>query len=235
MGVPRISTWTRFQFPIAKEFDASIFKPLQTVKADFDNPAYYGAISESPGEYMLVIDWNTPEAYSAFKTSPQYEQLLANFRAESATEPETQTVDFGTVAFSWRFGSNTEIRTVYFPMSISPQEREAVGKVKGLVLSMTPGVNASGPHRAPYTGVPAKGWVNGTQSWNGDDAAACVWCHYWKDKEAEERFKREETRPPRNKESPRALAVEVFELDLKNLGAIGSIEYHVDFKKVHLQ
>ncbi|KAH7141657.1 hypothetical protein EDB81DRAFT_52593 [Dactylonectria macrodidyma] len=235
MGVARISTWTRFRFPLATTFDESIFKPLQAVKADFDNPAYYGPISESPGEYLLIVDWNTPEVFSAFRNSIHYEQLLANLRAQSATEPKTQMVDFSNVAFSWRFGSNTDIRTVYFPASISSQEREAVGKTKGLVLTMTPGLGASGSHQAPYKGVPTIGWVDGTENWDGNDAVACVWCHYWKDKDAEQQFKNNERRPPRIAESHRPLAVEAFELDLQNLGAIGWTEHHVDFKQVKLE
>ncbi|KAH7121437.1 hypothetical protein EDB81DRAFT_813950 [Dactylonectria macrodidyma] len=234
MADTRISTWTKFHSPASKPLDLSIFKPLQAVETQFDDPAFYGPVLESPGEYMLIIDWESAKAYEEFKASPHYQQLVTNFSAQSATEPKTQLVNFGKLAFSWHFGLGTEIRTVYFPTSMSVQQREAVGNINGFVLSMTPGIGASSSDR-PYNGVPVAGWVEGTQKWNGDDVWVCLWCHYWTDKEAEQRFKNDERRPPRGADPVRRLAVEAFDLDLKEMGAVGWTDYHVELKELDFE
>ncbi|KAH7121869.1 hypothetical protein B0J13DRAFT_159322 [Dactylonectria estremocensis] len=234
MADTQISTWTRFHSSASTPLDLSIFKPLQAVETRFDDPAFYGPVLESPGEYMLIIDWKSAKAYEDFKTSPHYQQLLANFKAQSTTEPTTQMVNFGKLAFAWHFGLSTEVRTVYFPLTMSVQQREAVGNLSGLVLSMTPGIGASSSH-LPYNGVPVAGWVEGAQKWNGNNLLACVWCHYWADKEAEERFKNEERRPPRGTDPVRRLAVEAFDLDLKELGAVGWTDYHLELKELDFE
>ncbi|KAI1169770.1 hypothetical protein F4777DRAFT_584590 [Nemania sp. FL0916] len=143
-------------------------------------------------------------------------------------------VDFD-VAFWWRFGrnsANVEIRTVYFPALLPSDAREAVKRLKGLVLTMGLGIDGSQAHRSPYNGVPCCGWAEGSRTWMGQDAVVCLWCHYWKNREAEERFKTKEMRPPRDGEKHQLLALEAFENDLKGFGALGWEDIHVDFKRV---
>ncbi len=232
MGDSAISTWTRFHTPASKPVDtAFIFRPLVSNSGSF-RYCFYGPVLETPGDWVLLIVWTTYRAYDTFTKSAEHEQLLTNFKALSPDEPVTQAIDFGKIAFWWRLGPNTELRTVYFPASVSSQSREAVSSLQGLVTSMGFGIDGSGAHLSPYTGVPTCGWIDGPQNWDGQDAAACLWCQYWTNREAEEKFKTTHRRPPKDGETYRPLALEAFEQDLKSLGAIGWEECHVDFERV---
>ncbi|KAI3318479.1 hypothetical protein HD806DRAFT_511758 [Xylariaceae sp. AK1471] len=231
MSGGRISSWTRFRCPSSKPLEPSIFKPLVGSNSHVHD-AYYGQIAESKDEYILVIIWESRQDYEEFKISTQYCELLANLKADSSTELATQNVNFGKTAFWWRFGPNTELRAVYFPASLLPETREMVKNLKGLVLTMGLGIDGSKAHLSPYRGVPTCGWTEDLQTWKDQDVFACIWCHYWKDHAAEEKFKTTEKRPPRDGEVNQLLAIEAFEQDLEALGALGWEDVHVDFKKV---
>ena len=263
-----VSTWTRFRAPPpaddSRPLDATIFQPLIARRADYRD-AFYGRVAESPDQCILVIAWNSGAACDAFAAAPAGgRQLLASLTTiagdgEAVGEaPQkqrfpviTRKVDFGKEAFWWRFGPNTEVRTVYFPREGNGEQshvREAVVGLKGLVLTMGLGIDGRRAHLSPYRGVPACGWVIGEEeekghgddgsrasefvTWEGRQASACLWIHYWKDREAEQRFKTTEKRPPPDGESHRPLATEAFEDDLRGLGALGWEDYHVDFVKV---
>ncbi|KAH9885195.1 hypothetical protein F4778DRAFT_761463 [Xylariomycetidae sp. FL2044] len=226
-----ISSWTTFQVAESQEPALLIFKPLLAAEPNFHD-AFYGRISESPEQYILVVAWKSRQAYVAFTQSNKYQELVANLGSLSASEPTTQTIDFGRVGFWWRFGSNIEVRTVFFPGTVSAQTREDVSRMKGLVLTAGMGIDGRYAHLSPYRGVPTCGWVDGFETWQERDAAACVWCHYWKDKEAEENFKKTERRIPPDGESVGLLALEAFEKDLKNAGAVGWKSYHLDIKQI---
>jgi hypothetical protein len=233
MSSGRISSWTKFKLPSSTPLEPSIFKPLVGSNNHYHD-AYYGSIAESKDEYMLVIIWESRQDYDSFRNSAQYREWLTNLTADSdsTTEPATQIVDFGKIAFWWRFGPNTELRTVYFPAPLPPEACEAVTNLKGLVLTMGLGIDGSKAHLSPYRGVPTCGWVEGLRAWKDQDTVACVWCQYWKDHAAEEKFKATERRPPKDGAEKRPLALEAFEQDLKVLGALGWEDVHVDFKKV---
>ncbi|KAI0425862.1 hypothetical protein F5Y09DRAFT_346291 [Xylaria sp. FL1042] len=234
MSNGRISSWTRFKLSGSTCLGPSIFKPLEIGSSNRIHDAYYGPILDgSDNEYILVVIWESRQYYEEFKVSAQCRELLTNLKADSAsTEPAAQIVDFDKIAFWWRFGPNTELRTVYFPAHLPLEAREAVKKLKGLVLTMGVGIDSSKAHLSPYRGVPTCGWVEGLQAWVNQDAVACLWCHYWKDREAEEKFKTTEMRPPKDGESNGVLALDAFEKELKAYGALGWEEIHVDFKKV---
>jgi hypothetical protein len=231
MSSGRVSSWTRFRRLDSKPLEPSIFRPLVGSNQPIHD-AYYGRIAESKDEYILVIIWESRQDYEEFKASAQFRELLANVKADSSSEPATQIVDFGKTAFWWRFGPNTELRTVYFPALLPAESREAVKALKGLVLTMGLGIDGSKAHLSPYRGVPTCGWVEDLLTWKDQDVSACIWCHYWKDQAAEERFKTTEKRPPKDGEVDQSLALEAFEHDLKKLGALGWEDVHVDFKKI---
>ncbi|KAI1418827.1 hypothetical protein F5Y12DRAFT_436628 [Xylaria sp. FL1777] len=234
MSSGRISSWTRFKLPSSQSLELSIFKPLAVGNSNNQvHDAYYGPIAESNDEYILVVVWESRRAYEDFKSSARYRELLTALQGDSSSaEPATQIVDFDKIGFWWRFGPNTELRTVYFPALLSLERREAVKSLRGLVLTMGIGIGSSKAHLSPYRGVPTCGWVEDLQLWTNQVTVACLWCHYWKDREAEEKFKTTETLPPKDGETNRLLALEAFEKDLKNYGALGWDVVHVDFKKV---
>ncbi|KAI1372058.1 hypothetical protein F4677DRAFT_433364 [Hypoxylon crocopeplum] len=236
MGENPISSWTKFNVSTSKDIEVSIFNPLLTRKADY-HKAFYGQIAESPGECILIVAWKTSQAYHAFTKSPEYKELLASVKTPSTAEPETQLIDFGKIAFWWRFRgfgrkNRIQIRTVYFPSTISQQTRETVKGLKGLVLTVAYGIDGRSAHLCPYDGVPVCGWIDNSQNWNGQQASACVWCHYWKSEEAEEKFKTTERRFPADGEDYKPLALEAFEQDLKSSGALGWKDYHIYFEEV---
>ncbi|RWA05115.1 hypothetical protein EKO27_g9990 [Xylaria grammica] len=234
MSSGRISSWTRFRLPSSESLEPSIFRPLAVGSNNHIHDAYYGRITELSDEYILVVIWESRQDYEQFKDTVQYRELLANLHANLSSSPElaTQIIDFDRIAFWWRFGPNTELRTVYFPALLSVEARETVKSLKGLVLTMGVGIDGSKAHLSPYRGVPTCGWVDGLQSWMDQETISCVWCHYWKDQRAEEKFKTTETRPPKDGEEDKLLAVEAFEKDLKGLGALGWEDIHVDFKRL---
>ncbi|KAF2963215.1 hypothetical protein GQX73_g10361 [Xylaria multiplex] len=233
MSSGRVSSWTRFKLPSSNALEPSIFKPLAIGNNSRIHDAYYGPIAESNGEHLLVVIWESRQDYEGFKTSAQYRELLASLTtAFTSAEPITQVVDFDRVTFWWRFGPNTEIRTVYFPAHLPSQIREGVRSLRGLVLTMGVGIDGSKAHLSPYRGVPTCGWAEGLQIWRSQDTVACLWCHYWKDREAEEKFKTTEMRPPKDGEANKVLVLDAFGQDLKTYGALGWEDTHVDFKKV---
>ncbi|KAI1390199.1 uncharacterized protein F4822DRAFT_228522 [Hypoxylon trugodes] len=231
MADKQISTWTWFQVPTSKTLDISIFKPLLANESDYFE-TYYGRVIESPEQHVLVIPWRSRAAYDAFTKSSQYEEMMNNLTALSSSKPQTQAINFGKIAYYWHLVPYMEIKTVYFPSSVSTQTREQVSGIKGLVLSM-PSFGRQFAHLSPHRGLPCSGWIDDPRIWEGQDTLACIWCHYWKDKETEHDFKTKERRPPKNGETYRPLALEKFEQDLKDLGAIGWKEIHIDFERLH--
>ena len=180
-----VSTWTRFQAPPppdhSRALDTSIFQPLIAQSADYRD-AFYGRVAESPDQCVLVVAWNSGAACDAFAASPLgWRQLLANITAAVAdtgevvgdVEPShqqqkqreipviTRKVDFEKEPFWANFGSNTEMRTVYFHPAGNGNVRERVMRLKGLVLTVGLGIGSELAHLSPYSGVPARGWVIG--------------------------------------------------------------------------
>ncbi|RSL85109.1 hypothetical protein CEP52_013080 [Fusarium oligoseptatum] len=221
------STWTKFQAEPGP-IDEIIFDPLYTWSDSISTPAY-GRITESPQDYILSLDWNSPEAYQEFKASPEYQQLMTNLRINS-TEAHTQIIIFENYSFGSTSTPNTEILTVYWPLSLSPETQNAIWDVEPLVH--TPVSETLG--RRCYKQPPAAGWIDGPQIWNGDTAVASVWVHDWKSEALEDRFKRTEKRVvSMGRDVIYPLAVDDFEKRLLDLGALGWESVHVLFEDLN--
>ncbi|KAI1759860.1 hypothetical protein GGR53DRAFT_512197 [Hypoxylon sp. FL1150] len=169
MSDTHLTSYTKFEVHLTSEgiLHPSIFKPLLQRKADFDD-AFYGQIAEN-GAFLLLVIWNNRSTYDAFTASAQNRELAINLGKQSSSDlaAATQTVDFGKVAYWWRLGVNTEFRIVYFPAAAaSSRTRDAVTRLKGLVLTMGLGIDGSRAHLSPYRGVPTCGWVEGIQTWD---------------------------------------------------------------------
>ncbi|KAH6871685.1 hypothetical protein B0T10DRAFT_500281 [Thelonectria olida] len=207
---------------MGKKFDESIFDPLSTGKATYHS-VLYGRIQESPDEY-----------YQAFAETEEHKGLMARLKPGA----KTHVIDFGQFAFWRHLNCSTEILTVYFPSSISPQDQEAVGKIYPLIETLQP-IDRAGIEAMAYTERPICGWMKDAFQVNGKNTLACVWLTFWKNKENENRFKRTERRssyivngPFDITPVPGPLALEFFEQDLKGLGAREWVGFHVDFKRI---
>ncbi|KAM6516749.1 hypothetical protein FALCPG4_014922 [Fusarium falciforme] len=218
-----ISAWTKFRVNFGPIDDALFITPLLPWKDHIFCPSY-GRIAESPQDCFLAIGWESREIYDQFKASPQYQKLMANLRTD-VMEPETKTIAFKKRMFGLGFTSNTEILTVYWPATISPETQGAVERMQSLCHRLRPRTSCHGHW-------PSFGWIDGLQAWNGDNVLASVWCNKWVSKELEEEFRRTEKRPVRPGAGQYALSVDLFERDLKALGAIGWESVHVDFERV---
>ncbi|KAH7131496.1 hypothetical protein B0J13DRAFT_105255 [Dactylonectria estremocensis] len=229
-----VSTWTRFQVPDELPIDGSIFAPLASGDTTYHR-ALYGRLHESPGECLLFVAWESLQDYEAFKKTDEHQQLMTNLKSatsDATAEPKTQMIDFGQVAFWERFGRDVEILTVYFPSSISPQDQEAVKKIRPLVDTLAP-LEPAGVWAQTYKRRPVCGWAKDSEILNGQSVLASVWCHYWKDKANENKFKTMERRGVWTMQGPQGpLALEAFEHDLKEMGAIEWVGYHIDFQNV---
>ncbi|KAH7234336.1 hypothetical protein B0J15DRAFT_529979 [Fusarium solani] len=233
MGSP-ISTWTTFEFPASESLDNSTFGPPITRKRNY-RCFYHDRITELTGECVLMVVWHTSKAYDAFKRSVEYHELVVNLiKGNSASEPTTHIINFQTSIFWKNMGApRNEVRTVYFPASTSPETRQEVTRVKGLVTSVHWSIDGSMDYMYPHQGTPDYGWVEGTQFYKVNESIACVWVNHWKSDEAEVKFKTTERRRLENGgPDPPPLALEDFEQRLKDLGAIGWRDYHVAFKVV---
>ncbi|RTE77610.1 hypothetical protein BHE90_007927 [Fusarium euwallaceae] len=184
---PGFSTWTKFQAEPGP-LDEAIFDPLYTWSDSISTPAY-GRITESPQDYILSLGWNSPEAYQEFKTSPEYQQLMTNLGI-TLTQDHTRIIIFENHNFGSTSTPNTEILTVYWPLSLSPETQNAIWEVEPLVH--TPMSETLG--RRCYKQPPVFGWADEPQIWNSDKALASVWVHDWKSEALEDRFKRTEKR-----------------------------------------
>lgn len=229
-----ISTWTTFQIPAELPIDVSIFAPLLSADISYHR-ALYGRFHESPGDCLLFIAWESLEEYEAFAKTDEYLQLMANMKSatsDGTAEPKTQIVDFGQIEFWEDFGHDVEILTAYFPSSISPQDQEAVVKIRPLVNTLAP-LDWRGNEALTYKRRPVCGWAKDLENFDGQSVLASKWCHYWKDKANEDRFKTTEKRPPFTMQGPQGpLALTAFERDLEEMGAVGWTRCHVDFKFV---
>ncbi|RSL42800.1 hypothetical protein CEP54_015349 [Fusarium duplospermum] len=214
----------RFGYPEETPIDATIFRPLKAQKDDWAQ-IRYGQVLESPGERILLLDWISYHAWARFSESSHYQELLANLGAHSNFKPVIQAVNFNRFCPSQPLSPHTEFRTAYFPASISSETRQALPKVRGLVTTAAFGPRLQ--HLSPYALPPIFGWVRGTQKWEGEDAVACVWIHTWNSERTEEKFKTTNWLP-RFKDGilSKPLAVDLFEQELKDLGALGWNDYH---------
>ncbi|RSL95923.1 hypothetical protein CDV31_013702 [Fusarium ambrosium] len=207
-----ISVWTKFRVNSGPIDDALFVPPLLPWKDHIFCP-FYGRIAESPTDCFLVTGWESRGIYDQFKESPQYQELMTNLGADGMG-PETKTIAFTKRIFGQGFTSNTEILTVYWPTTIFPETQEAVKKMQSLAHRMRPSTSCHGHW-------PSFGWIDGLQTWNGENVLANVWCNKWVSKELEEEFRRTEKRPVRPGGVEYALSVDLFEQDLKALGAVG--------------
>ncbi|RMJ02499.1 hypothetical protein CDV36_015239 [Fusarium kuroshium] len=218
---PGFSTWTRFK--ANSPIDDVIFEPLCSWSGHINTPAY-GRIADSQ-DYILAVGWNSRGAYEEFEASPQYQQLMDNLGADTA---KTQIIIFTNKMFGRGFTSNTEIFTAYWPASLSPETQQEVKKTKSLVHNGIPNPRC-------YSKGPAFGWIDELQTWNEEKVLASVWCHHWKSKELEDRFKSTEKRVVYvGKDIVYPLAVDDFEQHLKELGCLGWESIRVDFVTLNM-
>ncbi|KAJ4226148.1 hypothetical protein NW759_004735 [Fusarium solani] len=224
---PGFSTWTKFQAEPGP-IDEFIFDPLYTWSDSIRTPTY-GRITESPQDCILSLGWDSPEAYQEFKASPEYQQLMDSLGINS-TQAHTQIIIFENHNFGCTSTPNTEILTTYWPLSLSPEIRDAVWEAEPLVH--TPASRR--PSRRCYEQPPVFGWVDELETWNGDKALASVWLHDWKSEELEARFKRTEKRAiSMGRDIIYPLAIDDFEKRLQDLGALGWESVHVLFEDLN--
>ena len=92
-----------------------------------------------------MVVWHTPKAYDACKRSVEYHELVANLtKGNLASEPTTHIINFQT-SMPWKYlgAPRNEVKTVYFPVSTSPETKQEVTRVKGLVNSVHWGIDGS--------------------------------------------------------------------------------------------
>ncbi|UPK99702.1 hypothetical protein LCI18_010637 [Fusarium solani-melongenae] len=221
---PGFSTWIRFK--ANDPIDDVIFEPLCSWSGHINTPAY-GRItdSDSPHDYVLAVGWNSRMAYEEFKISPQHQQLMDNLGVDTTN---TQIIVFTNKMFGRGFTPNTELFTAYWPASLSLETQQDVRKAKTLVHSGIPNPRC-------YSKAPVFGWIDELQTWNEAKVLASVWCHHWKSKEMEDKFKSTEKRLVYvGRDITRPLAVDDFEQHLKDLGALGWESIHVDFVSLNM-
>ncbi|KAI8711267.1 hypothetical protein NCS52_01502600 [Fusarium sp. LHS14.1] len=224
-----ITTWVRFGYPEETPIDATLFRPLKAQEDDWLQ-IRWGQVFESPEERMLVVAWKHSQDWVRFSEASHYQELLANLGTHSNDTPVMQVVDFNRDYPTRALSSHTEIRTVYFPASISPETREALPNVQGLVTTAAYGPSLQ--HLSPYVLRPIFGWIEAAEKWEGEDVVACVWIHTWKSQRTEDKFKTTGWLPRfKDGKLSKPLAVDLFEQDLKDLGALGWNDYHVSFQK----
>ncbi|CVK84283.1 uncharacterized protein FPRN_01897 [Fusarium proliferatum] len=222
-----ITTWTKFHY--GSQPEQSIFTPLDTWGHSLRQP-YYGPIIESSQQYFLAVNWETEEEWDKFKLSPEHQQLMANLTTNNV-QPETKIVIFTGNMFAIGFTSNVEIFTAYWPSSITHEAQTAIRKTEQLVHRAESGM----PNPLCYYKKPMFGWIDGQREWNGESAIASVWTHKWKNQELEQKYKTtEKRRVSGNDGRSYMLAVDVFQDDLKSLGAIGWESVHVAFERVRV-
>ncbi|KAL6351946.1 hypothetical protein LRP88_14758 [Fusarium phalaenopsidis] len=225
---PGFSTWARFK--AKNPIDDVIFEPLCSWSGHINTPAY-GRItdSKSPQDYIIAIGWNSAAAYEEFKISPQYQQLMDNLGVDPAKEhAHTQVITFTNTMFGRGFTPNTEILTAYWPASLSLDTQQEVRKTKTLVHTGIPNPRC-------YSKAPVFGWIDELQTWNEEKVLASVWCHHWRSKELEDKFKSTEKRVVYvGKDIVYPLAVDDFQQHLKDLGTLGWESAHVDFVPLNM-
>ncbi|SCV33562.1 uncharacterized protein FFB14_04577 [Fusarium fujikuroi] len=222
-----ITTWTKFHY--GSQPEQSIFTPLDTWGHSLRQP-YYGPIIESSQQYFLAVNWETEEEWDKFKLSPEHQQLMANLTTNNV-QPETKIVIFTGNMFAIGYTSNVEIFTTHWPSSITHEAQTAIRKTEQLVHRAESGM----PNLLCYYKKPMFGWIDGQREWNGESAIASVWTHKWKNQELEQKYKTtEKRRVSDNDERSYMLAVDVFQDDLKSLGAIGWESVHVAFERVRV-
>ncbi|KAF4949050.1 hypothetical protein FSARC_13599 [Fusarium sarcochroum] len=221
-----VSTWIKFQ--VNSDPDESIFQPLIPWQHSIRHP-FYGKIQNSAHDYMLVIGWETEKIYDTFRLSTDYQKLMANLTTDTA--PDIQVIVFGNKMFGIRLTPDTELLTVYWPISTTPETQDAIWKLKKLVHTSASGII----NQHHYKKHPCFGWIEGNQTWNGQPVLASVWLHGWKNDESEQKFKSTQGRSVwKGSELTHPLAVDVFQHDLRSLGALGWESTHMPLQLIKL-
>ncbi|KAF5544238.1 hypothetical protein FNAPI_9467 [Fusarium napiforme] len=224
-----ITTWFRFKLPEDILLDESLFHALHPTREEWPQVSY-GRIKESPQDCVLLVDWYRTRSWLEFSQSDSYAELLSSLGSHSDIPVVSETIDFARYHPTIAMSSHTELIRVYFPASISPETRKAVwDKVRHLAPSVAYGKKFQ--HRNPYTAGPCLGWIEGNVKWEGQDAVACVWVHKWKSQEAEEKCKATARYPHmKDGEFIKPLILDLFEQGLRDQGALGWEECHLNFE-----
>ncbi|KAL8688082.1 MAG: hypothetical protein Q9218_005916 [Villophora microphyllina] len=195
-----------------------LFKALNTLLAA---PArirsFWGRISETPEEVLLVTAWYTRRALSDFESSPLYPTFLSSLSSNpTETPPITTYIDIGKQQIEAVLEGFTSITTLNLPAPVTPDQRAVFLALRGLRYDYAHGQGIM--HLRADRAAPLKGWVEGVQG--GEEAkyeVGILW-HFWVDAEMEQGFHREERE-----------VVERCERDMKGLGAVGWEELHCEF------
>lgn len=128
-------------------------------------------------------------------------------------------------------GRQTAVTTVYFASPPTASQRAKIEGMRGLHYSYAYGF--ANQHRYLSRGHPVKGWIDGPQSWDGEDLKAMIWCHFWKGAEEENKFRETETIIPVGRPIEETVTVlQLWERELKEAGAVGWTEQHYNFALV---
>ncbi|KAG5744902.1 hypothetical protein H9Q72_005981 [Fusarium xylarioides] len=224
-----ITTWFRFKLPEDILLDESLFHALHPTREEWAH-ACYGRIKESPQDCVLIVDWYRTRSWLEFSQSDSYEELLSSLGSHSDIPAVSEIIDFARDHPTIAMSSHTELKRVYFPASISLETRKAVwDRVRHLGPSVAYGKKFQ--HRNPYTLGPSLAWIEGNVKWEGQDAVSCVWIHKWKNQEAEEKLKTTQRYSHmKDGEFIKPLILDLFEQGLRDLGALGWEECHVNFE-----
>jgi hypothetical protein len=129
--------------------------------------------------------------------------------------------------FFWtRLTNHTGITDVYFPPSISPQSREKIASLRGLVYFMSPGLKKP----LAYNGAGTRGWVREIVDCDGKEAVIMRFVDYWVSKEKEEEFK--EGSPIVLPGGKATSVYDHFVHELKEAGMLGMSERHCKFSHI---
>ncbi|CVK97963.1 uncharacterized protein FMAN_12124 [Fusarium mangiferae] len=228
-----ITTWFKFRLPEDILLDQSLFHALHPTREEWTHVCY-GRIKESPQDCVLLLNWDRTRSWLEFSQSDSYAELLSSLGSHTDVPIVTEVIDFSRDYVTIALSSHTEVKRVYFPPSISLETRKAVwDRVQHLVPNAIYGRKFQ--HRYPYISPPSLGWIEGNVKWEGQDAVACIWVHKWKSQEAEERFKTTQRYPHmKDGEFIRPLTLDIFEQGLKDLGALGWEECHINFETKYI-
>lgn len=134
------------------------------------------------------------------------------------------------------------MRTVYFPKPITEEHRLTVMKINGLV-DPSRGGGDFGNHRGRPKPGPWKQWVEGEQEWEGQTVEGLPTLYFWKDPEAAVNFITKQMEAVMEQTvgedgntywvyGERLLAVDRWERQLREAGAIGWIDEHCGLRHV---
>ncbi|KAF1962876.1 hypothetical protein CC80DRAFT_434159 [Byssothecium circinans] len=225
-----VVSWTTLQIPLSKTIDQRStmdkkdFLALMSCHTPDKVPGFlralYGRVKEDPETVWYLTVWSTHGAVDLFEATTAYADQRQALSKLSTAPLETHRCHINAHFWTYLKVDHAGIIDAYFPASISDADRQKAMRARGMVYYMARKPSA-------YYVRGHRGWVQGTQKFEGKEANVLRFLNYWRSAQSESEFKETEALGLAN---GRVVGVYTyFKEQLNDAGMMGMRELHCKF------